>query len=549
MMRRLLAVIVSCSLGLPWPAATAWALEQPAAPKAPCAIADLCATDKPLCEDGQRLWDKADGLAQAHAGPSEAAKPGTAEIKALTQDYQGLWDRFENVLFAKKSGKEEKKTLRCPLVRLRDKITLLSVDVVPMDLASVAGVFEGVEKRADELEAEMSGAGDLQARAEEFSARLESINSDGSRVWDHIHDSGLLVDHTGPALPWTRTFPDGREEPIPAPNAPVLATVNGLQARVAALSRRLQEMRRRLGPNYRSPEQLAKEREAREKKVADLKDPFAGKPAGGMGAGVDALPPPPGGRGAEKGYVLSEARPTLIDMKLVPAPKKLLPPPPQSTVGAVGKFFNFIGAPGLQKHEYHADPLEIERIVKRQKSGLTNTVGDPGGRAGLVYHQVGETCTIGAQVQILLDVGAVPPGTDPLKVEDALYKKALEKGYFDGASADPRRRHHGGTPWQYAGNLLDVPVRKSYDASDADLLAAVTRGNMVLVQTDTGSLWNDPRFKGGGHTVVITGAELDKKTGELLGYYINDTGTNQGGRLIAAEQFKKAWKHIMVEPL
>jgi len=56
----------------------------------------------------------------------------------------------------------------------------------------------------------------------------------------------------------------------------------------------------------------------------------------------------------------------------------------------------------------------------------------------------------------------------------------------------------------------------------------------------TAKIWNDPKRKNGSHVVVITGAELGRN-GELLGYYINDTGTNDAGRFVTAKQFLDAW--------
>ena len=75
---------------------------------------------------------------------------------------------------------------------------------------------------------------------------------------------------------------------------------------------------------------------------------------------------------------------------------------------------------------------------------------------------------------------------------------------------------------------------------------------MIIIGADTERLWNDRKFRGGGHFVAVTGAEMDRKSGKPLGYYINDTGTNEGGRFITLKQFNAAWhrhSRMFVEPL
>jgi len=34
----------------------------------------------------------------------------------------------------------------------------------------------------------------------------------------------------------------------------------------------------------------------------------------------------------------------------------------------------------------------------------------------------------------------------------------------------------------------------------------------------------------------------DKKSERVLGYWINDSGTNEGGRFVLAKDFEEAWK-------
>jgi len=136
--------------------------------------------------------------------------------------------------------------------------------------------------------------------------------------------------------------------------------------------------------------------------------------------------------------------------------------------------------------------------------------------------------------------------------EDELYARAVALNYYGGTAADANRRDIGGTPGEFVGNLLDRPMRKVYAATEEELFTAASSGRIVIASFSTEHLWNDRRFRGQGHIVAITGVEVDRETGKPLGYYINDTGTNEGGRFIAAKQFLKAWKNrgrTIFEPL
>lgn len=185
--------------------------------------------------------------------------------------------------------------------------------------------------------------------------------------------------------------------------------------------------------------------------------------------------------------------------------------------------------------------------------GLTQTVGDPEERAKFVFHQDGSTCGIASQVVMKTerDKQVADPSTMKQQ-ENRLYTEALARGFFSGKASDPNRRANGGTPWQHMGNLLDQPIKKRFGATAAEFDKSVLTGKMLLVNANSGKLWNDPRFANGGHIFVVTGAEVENSTGKVMGYYINDTGTNQGGRYITSRQFLEAWKSAgsyYVEPL
>jgi hypothetical protein len=74
---------------------------------------------------------------------------------------------------------------------------------------------------------------------------------------------------------------------------------------------------------------------------------------------------------------------------------------------------------------------------------------------------------------------------------------------------------------------------------------------MVLVSVEAHMLW--AQLGGvGGHTIAVTGVEVDREEGVPLGFYVNDTGAAEGGRFVPAQQFLAAWHRpgsVFVEPL
>jgi hypothetical protein len=104
-----------------------------------------------------------------------------------------------------------------------------------------------------------------------------------------------------------------------------------------------------------------------------------------------------------------------------------------------------------------------------------------------------------------------------------------------------------GMPMRFVGsNLLPhgMIISKHTKASAQDLAQTVKKGKVLIVVVDAGILWNDSRSMNAGHAVVITGAELSRSDGSVLGYYINDSGTKppHRGWFYPIEHFLKAWR-------
>ncbi|MBI5595630.1 MAG: hypothetical protein HY928_06010 [Elusimicrobia bacterium] len=162
-----------------------------------------------------------------------------------------------------------------------------------------------------------------------------------------------------------------------------------------------------------------------------------------------------------------------------------------------------------------------------RKKGETARVGDPYGRARLVHRQQGQTCAVVAQQQVLQELGLLPKGS-AWRAERLLAREAGPQNDYE----------VNGAPWESWGRLLTergVLVRTRADAPNSELEAAVKTGKLVIVDVDAGLLWRSPRFSGGGHAVVVTGAEVGRKDGKVKGYYINDSGTGEAARFVSAE--------------
>jgi hypothetical protein len=223
-------------------------------------------------------------------------------------------------------------------------------------------------------------------------------------------------------------------------------------------------------------------------------------------------------------------RPIPIDRRTVPIAPPLNPSAPPILKTAPG-FFDLFG------NSRSKDPLIRADALRRL--GLTNTLGDPSGRAPLVHPQKGgETCAIVAQQQILMAHGLIAKG-DPVKIEAALAKEAQERGFYIESA---------GTARAYQADLLidrGLIVTKQTAAPLETLDAAVRRGGMIIASVDARYLWNVKSPKTLGHAIVITGAEVGRFDGKTLGYYINDSGVSKdgAGRFVPIEQFTRAWNN------
>lgn len=89
-----------------------------------------------------------------------------------------------------------------------------------------------------------------------------------------------------------------------------------------------------------------------------------------------------------------------------------------------------------------------------------------------------------------------------------------------------------------------VPAHYEVARSLADLGEFVEHGHGIIVGVNAGVLWNDAAYFGDGsanHAIVVTGMAREIATGEIAGFYINDSGVPQSGRFVDAETLRQAW--------
>jgi hypothetical protein len=176
-------------------------------------------------------------------------------------------------------------------------------------------------------------------------------------------------------------------------------------------------------------------------------------------------------------------------------------------------------------------------------------VGNPVGKSSLVFHQEGGSCALGSQFQALEARGLITPTKDDSAMR-AFVQQAQANGYFI-EIRDKTGETYGGTSGENLDKMLtfykvphtlmfeDTDEPKDLQKSMQDLNHAVLQSGDAIVTVEAGKFWNDPKIKG-GHAVYITGAEVDK-TGKVVGYYFNDTGTGEGARFVSAKDFSQAW--------
>lgn len=174
--------------------------------------------------------------------------------------------------------------------------------------------------------------------------------------------------------------------------------------------------------------------------------------------------------------------------------------------------------------------LAVCRALRRCR-----TLGDTGRMARIAIRQFGGTCSIGAQRMAL-----AARGKDVSLA--ALSYEAKVKGYA--ANIDAAGVLNG-TKWDKVGALLEdrgFTVTKSYSATTAQLESSIRSTGDAIVSVDAKKLWKSyPSMTGPApHTIYVGAMELGPRD-EVLGYYINDSGTGEGARFVWKQEFDAGW--------
>ncbi len=106
----------------------------------------------------------------------------------------------------------------------------------------------------------------------------------------------------------------------------------------------------------------------------------------------------------------------------------------------------------------------------------------------------------------------------------------------------------GGTrPSQVARILTEygVPSRVRAGQTMAQLAVLVEQGHGVIIGVNCGILWQVPENVGDGrpnHAVTVTGVALDRHSGSIQGFYINDSGNGRSAEFIGTVLMRVAWQ-------
>lgn len=105
----------------------------------------------------------------------------------------------------------------------------------------------------------------------------------------------------------------------------------------------------------------------------------------------------------------------------------------------------------------------------------------------------------------------------------------------------------GGTTAHGQAEILNdfgIPAHVEQNQSLEELAGNIQNGCAVITQANAGVLWNDAAYYDNGdpnHAVTVTGVARDPGTGEIRGFYINDSGTGNSAQFVSAEAMRVGW--------
>jgi hypothetical protein len=173
-------------------------------------------------------------------------------------------------------------------------------------------------------------------------------------------------------------------------------------------------------------------------------------------------------------------------------------------------------------------------------------MGDPTGQADYYFQQgdnslgYGGTCGLASSREILAQFGIE-------QSEDNLLQYALDNELcvtLDDARGDAEKAG-GTTPDGLASLLSDhgVSAHISTGATLEDLASEIEQNRSVIACVDSGVIRYqdqnpDPQMD---HALLITGVARDPNGGNVVGFYVNDTGTNEAAKFVDADTMERGW--------
>lgn len=95
-------------------------------------------------------------------------------------------------------------------------------------------------------------------------------------------------------------------------------------------------------------------------------------------------------------------------------------------------------------------------------------------------------------------------------------------------------------------NDYGVPAHTESSGSLESLATHIEQGNGVIVEVNDGVLWNDRNYYDQGqlnHAVTVTGVVRDPISGQIEGFYINDSGTGESAKFVDTNTMQRAWEN------
>jgi len=407
------------------------------------------------------------------------------------------------------------KTPAAALASLNTTIATASQKTINLTLQGVKGGMGDADKQEATLDSQITAAlvavqsGDKSLSADDVSAMETSLNNIGG----NINSKSFMIDEMDHALEG-ESDASGKSMRTEL-TAPLRDQVNTENDHYITMRASLKALRMAAGFNFPKDYDNAP--------VETDRPAVAPIPGAAKAQAAASTPGQPG-------------RP--LDGAAVPATASKPPPPPPIVPSNIGP---------TQEVRMMFDP-DLAPLVKAaalRKAGLTQTVGNPGARAQMVYQQDSpDTCGLVAEQQVLRAYGKIP-STDPLKQQQDLRDIVAKDGLFS-----------SGTPADLSGALLEkyyLPTKTVYQANIGQLNQAVLTGDFVIVSVDARPLWALEQSLGGkftfdnkntlAHNILITGAETSKADGSIIGYYINDSGTGTA-YFAPAATFQQAWNGL-----